>query len=920
MHWLAGFFMMFVLISPAYPSSSSYSGLTITRIEIRDSHGDPWPKPAQVLPLIEVKPGDPLTGAAVREGIATLYLKGTFKDIRVEAFPDNGGVRLEYVLEPTTVVDDVVIHGNSAVSADMILDTLASIKEKELRDEKLSSLRADLLALYLSEGFYDAGVTFRTEPLKEPHRVVLHADIQESAPTIISEITFSGTAVFTDKQLRRVMKNKKRSRLKRDLLLDTDRSALLEKYTNAGYPAAKIGPIDIRLQDNNAFVDVLVNEGPQVIVAFTGNHEFSTHTLKQSLLIWSEHDISEAVVDSSADKIKDLYRAEGYAEILVEVIKTEQPDLLDLEFKIQEGTRVTVKEISVQGNTVFTAKEIKKQMMLRESDWLYGWFPWYVSRPYREDLLDNDIDYLRDRYLDAGYLSAVVRQNIVMSNDKSTAVVMFEIEEGSQTTTGSVSFEGNVKFSSTELLSIVNLKQGAPFNERLVDEDRYRILSKYTEKGYLYARVDVDKIPQDGTMDITYLITEDLPVSIGKIILRGNVRTRDHVIMRELLVKPGDTYNYRAILTSQQRIYRLGYFRVARFDPVHPGEKEYITDLLFTVKERAAGSVEFGVGYGDLDRLRGSVEVSHRNLWGTARYTSLRYEQSDILKRAIFNYKEPWFLNRSLDGKFSLVWSDSKELNSDTREVYYNTRKTTASFGIEKTYRNLRPSLTYQFENVVNYSVKPEAQLTPEDSGRVLVSSLSPALIWDLRDDVFNPRRGALYGIILKEAWSGLWSEADFSKLTVQASWFMPVDTSVLALSARAGMAWPFGNTAEIPIHERFYVGGNTTVRGYRQDGIGPSVPDVNGDPIPQGGSSMLVLNLELRVNPGEGFGVALFTDAGNVWPERVISGRDLRSSYGIGLRYGTPVGPLRLDYGQKTHRLPGESPGEFHFNIGNTF
>jgi outer membrane protein insertion porin family len=314
------------------------------------------------------------------------------------------------------------------------------------------------------------------------------------------------------------------------------------------------------------------------------------------------------------------------------------------------------------------------------------------------------------------------------------------------------------------------------------------------------------------------------------------------------------------------------------------------------------------------------VELSYRNLWGTARYTSLRFEESEILKRAIYNFKEPWFLNRDLEGKFSLVWSDSERLNSDTREIYYKTRNTAASLGTEKAYGNLKPSLTYQFENVVNYDVQPAAVLTPDDIGRVLVSSLSPALLWDLRDDPFNPRRGALYGITVKEALLELGSQADFSKVTIQGSWFIPVENAVLALSARAGMAWPFRDTPEVPLHERFYVGGSTTVRGYTQDSIGPSALNTDGSLIPTGGASMSIFNIEFRINPGEGLGFVLFTDAGNVWPGQEINIGDLRSSYGAGIRYGTPIGPLRIDYGQKIHRLPGESPGELHFNIGHTF
>ena len=166
--WLAGWFLMIMIVSPVHASPGSYSGMTITRIEVKDDRGEPWPGPGQVLPLIVVKPGDLLTGSAVREGIALLYLKGIFKDIRVEAFPDDGGVRLEYVVTPITVVDTIAIHGNSAVSTSTILDMLASIQGKELREEKLSSLKTDLLAYYQSEGFYDAAVAFRSEPLKEP--------------------------------------------------------------------------------------------------------------------------------------------------------------------------------------------------------------------------------------------------------------------------------------------------------------------------------------------------------------------------------------------------------------------------------------------------------------------------------------------------------------------------------------------------------------------------------------------------------------------------------------------------------------------------------------------------------------------------------------------------------------------------------
>jgi outer membrane protein insertion porin family len=331
--------------------------------------------------------------------------------------------------------------------------------------------------------------------------------------------------------------------------------------------------------------------------------------------------------------------------------------------------------------------------------------------------------------------------------------------------------------------------------------------------------------------------------------------------------------------------------------------------------------VEVGAGYGDYDHARGFAELSYRNLWGSADLASVRVEESGILKRTAFNYHHPWFFGYKIESNFGIEWSNTKRLDQDTHEVLYQTRRAAVSYGLEKKLNSLKISLTYQLEDINNHNVLPQAILSPEDVGSVLVSSITPALVWDLRDDIFNPRKGSLHGIALKEALSVLGSQADFDKLTVQSSWYIPVSSGILtALSARAGMAWTHRDTVDVPLHERFYAGGSTTIRGYTQDSVGPSSIGPDGQPIPLGGASMAVFNAELRLNPSEGFGFVLFSDAGNVWIGRSILLDDLRASYGGGIRYGTPVGPLRIDYGQKIHRRPGESPGELHFNIGHTF
>jgi outer membrane protein insertion porin family len=748
----------------------------------------------------------------------------------------------------------------------------------------------------------------------------------------------------------RMMKNREDKPLRTDVLFDRDLEAIRGRYADAGYFEAEPGPVSMSFRDSRASLEITVTEGPKVSVSFSGNSELSDRKLGRLLLFRSEHDASDAVIESSAEKIRDAYRERGFADADVEAKKKEAAGEVHLEFAVSEGPRVTVEEIAISGNSAFTAKQIKGMMNTRES----GVFR---SRPFREDLLEADVQYITDQYAARGYLSAEARPTVTRIADGTKVLVGLKISEGRQTLTGTVSFEGNSAIAEKELFSAVKLHAGMPFSERSVEEDRYRILSLYSAKGYLYAGVEAEKKPHFGAVEdvspevvhVTYKITEDRQVRIGRVILRGNVQTKDYVIMRELRPRTGEPYNYEEILRSQQRVYRYGYFNLARFEPVRPAMKEYEKDMLFTVRERPAGAVEFGVGYGDLDRLRGFAEVSHRNLWGTARYASFRVEESDILTRAVFNYQEPWFLGYRLDSRFSLAWSHKSNINQDTREIFYRTRKTSAAYGVEKTFNGLKTSLTYQYENVENIIINPQAQLAPEDSDRVLISSLSPAVVWDRRDDPFNPRRGSIHGVIWKEAMKELGSEADFTKLTVQSTWFVPAaDYAVIALSGRAGWAWPHEGTLVIPIHERFYLGGSTTVRGFTQDSVGPfrvSVVDGVVTRVPTGGSSMVQLNAELRLTSVGGLGVVFFTDAGNVWTDHDIRLNDLRASYGIGLRYQTPVGPLRVDYGQKIHRrgatlatdpdtglpvvspatglpvvVPGESPGELHFNIGHAF
>jgi outer membrane protein insertion porin family len=243
----------------------------------------------------------------------------------------------------------------------------------------------------------------------------------------------------------------------------------------------------------------------------------------------------------------------------------------------------------------------------------------------------------------------------------------------------------------------------------------------------------------------------------------------------------------------------------------------------------------------------------------------------------------------------------------------------TATAGVEKKLSDkVKGQIYYELDNVRTYDVQPDIVLTHEDVGTLLISDVKAGLIYDSRDNPVNPRNGMLGGLTYKVATALLFSETNFNKLQMYANKYIALSKNiVLALSLRGGVAKGFSRTTELPLVERFFLGGRTTVRGYSQDTLGPKGSDNN----PTGGNAFLMGNLEFRFDIWKGFGLVTFVDSGNVWQkaEQVTLG-DIKYTAGLGLRYNTPVGPLSLDYGYKLNRGTGESKGEIHFSVGQSF
>lgn len=910
MHILFSLLFILFLSAPAYSQEdlSSFTGKEIRSIEIVSGTGI---TEKDLERECGQKKGDILTAPAVRACVTSFYQKGLFKDIIAEAHEEDGGVLLRYTFIEKTRAGNISILGNEYFSDQRLKSATGLKRGDELTEDAVSGAKNRILDRYRGSGFFEASVEIEAMPTGKGQEAELLIKIDEGKRARIEDIDFTGNKVWSDKKLEQLLKLR-RGDYYSEKLMDQSLRALDKYYVEKGHLKALISPPELLYDETKGevLVTISIDAGPAVEALFEGVEAMDPKTLEKELLIWKERAFDSSVLDESADRLTQIYQERGYyfAKITYR-IERENDKRLKIIFTVIEGNPVVIKGIEFTGNEYFNSKTLRRYLRGKERGFLLS------------DILNEDIREITNLYKNSGFLGVKVSPNVTLDAKDNTLSIIISVTEGVQTFITDIQLKGNNAFSRDEIMAHIKSKEGKPYNESMAIDDLYNIQSFYVQKGYIYSSVDMESKHSDDRRGviISYIITEDMPVYIGEIHASGNSFTKEYVIRRELLIKEGDLYSYENILRSRRKLSMLGLFRDIRLDPLNPEVKEYRKDMSLRVQEGYPGTVEFGVGYGDVERLRGMFEASYRNLFGTARQISLRAEGSSIEQKYSISYKEPWILGYQMDARLNLVDLFENKRSFDRRTLGLTT-------GIDKSFSDyVKGSLLYQYEDVKLSSVSAEAILTPEDTGKVEVATINPSITMDWRNDPFNPSRGTFYSIGFREAARVIGSRPQFAKVNLQGSFFYPpIKKVVLAFSVRGGVAWNFGESEEVPIFERYFIGGRSTVRGYDQERLG--IPDktviFDGKKWnPTGGNMMMVMNGEIRFPLFRGLGMVAFVDSGNVWKEmNEFDIKEIRSTAGGGIRYDTPVGPLRLDVGCKLDRERGEDRCLPHFTLGHAF
>jgi len=655
----------------------------------------------------------------------------------------------------------------------------------------------------------------------------------------------------------------------------------------------------------------VIREKPTIVrIEFQGNKEYEDSKLQEKISL-SAGAIADAVlIQDTVAKLRTFYEEEGYwLSRIVPVIKRINPDEVSLTFQIEEGKQVKIRDIHFEGSRVFAEDQLKKVIETRER-WLFSFLT--GSGYYKKDRMDVDIEKLRDFYFNNGFIKAVIGDPVVrLTDDREGMTIRIPVSEGEQFRISSLEFSGNTVFDSDTLRKRLTLQPDTPFSKETLRKDVFSISELYSENGYAIVTITPDLIPDEGKKLVKVLlrIAEGEKYRIGRIEIAGNIKTRDKVIRREVRLDEGDEFNSALLRRSYERINNLNFFDNVELTP-KPRPDEKLLDLDIKVKERPTGFLSVGGGYSSVDRFIAMVDLTQGNLFGRGQFIKFRGELGGRSTLYEVSFREPWFLDTPI--------SFTTNVYKTTRQYIAYDKKATG-FGVSfgKSFSEYwRGDIGYNIETATIYDVTDDApKLIKEQRGTNITSSISPSIVRDSRNNFLDPTKGSKNAIYF--TYAGLGGTNYFFKSVAESAWYFPVRSSAFLLRGRFGYGTGIWGK-ELPLYERFYVGGINSVRGLGFGDAGPRDADT-GDVI--GGTEELLFNAEYifpLVAEARLKGV-IFFDAGNAYDSFKDFGT-LRYTTGAGFRWISPIGPIRLEWGYNLDPKPGESRSRFEFTFGTFF
>lgn len=665
-------------------------------------------------------------------------------------------------------------------------------------------------------------------------------------------------------------------------------------------------------------------EKPLIIdVGFQGNKKLKTDDLRKEVTIKTYSPLDEKDVSDTAEKIREAYAKKGYYLVRVDYHQeSTAPGEAKLIFDIQENQGVIIRRIDFVGNKVFSDKELRKNVRTKKKSALSFLTS---SGKYNEDQLKQDALMLTFFYLNHGYLKVKVQQpDVSISKDKRFLFITFQVTEGKQYKIGSFGMSGDILTTKDELMRDLKTKPGDIYNQRNLEEDLQLLSDKYGDEGYAYANIVPQTVPNDETLtaDINLAIEKGKRITIERINITGNTTTRDKVIRREMKLKEDDRYSERLLRESRMRLMQLGYFEEVNFATPR-GSRDDTMEIDITVKEKPTGSFNIGAGFSSIEHFIFTASVSKENFFGYGISGMVSAELSKKRQFFMLSARDPYFLDSQW-----IVGMEGYRNSYDYLDFKRVATGGSLSIG-HRFFDNWTAELGYLGEEVQlsNFSYAVPQMFRTNASG--LTSALNLTILRDTRDNRIVPRQGTFMNLTNEVSGAKLGGDNDFYRVNYRFMAYEPVFKKKLVFKQFARIGYIDSlNDQPVPLFERFFAGGPNSLRGYYPNNVGPTIripssPSGPEDYFVYGGNKLLIFigEIEYWVYDPAGISLVAFFDAGNAYAENEnYSVKNLRMDYGFGLRWNSPMGPMRFEWGIPINPRPNDDKVVFNFTIGNMF
>jgi outer membrane protein insertion porin family len=934
------------------------------------------------LKQIPLQEGGRLERDKVRESLRALYRSGRFAEVEADAtMLPSGGVAVEFRTKPNYFNGKVTVTGlpKSGPNDSEVVSAAGLELGTEFSEEKLKDSEDRIARLLQGNGYWTAQVDAKLERHEETQQVDVAFHVVAGTPARVGKLTVTGDPGLTSAEAMEVCRLHTGARVRRDAM-QRALTRLRKRYMQQHRLAVQLtaaAPV-FRPESNTVDYSIAVELGPVVEIRVEGL-KLSRATLKRYVPVWEEHAVDEDLLNEGRRNLLDYLQEQGYFEAQAQVKRQEDEanQRLEIVYSIEPGERYSLRAIELEGNKRFDDATLRERMGTEVAG------RQRAHGHYSQSQVNDDLQAIETLYQANGYPSvkATSQRIYAYQGTRGDVKLVVKVDEGPLVRVRRLGIRGAQAVGEEELRRLINTREGQPFSEATIADDRGVVLSDYFNRGFPAVQMESSAKytdPSHTWMDVVYEIQEGAQEFAGKVLVSGVEHTKPQIVQRAVVIQEGAPLSQERMLQSQRNLYDLGIFNEVQTAIQDPEGVEVQKNVLFEIKEARRWTIDYGGGLEIGTGLntsqggspqgqtgvspRGILNITRINFRGRDQSLSLKSHVGFLEKQVSLNFDQPhWFDLQNWRLTLTALYDNTRDVNtfSSSREegaVQLTQRVTKAT---QLLYR-------FSFRRVTVDPTSFPAGFTPSQiplySEPVLVGMPSLIFLRDTRDDPVNSTKGTYTTVDLGLASSAFASQADFGRVLAQnASYHKFFRGWVFARSIRIGTESPYGRLNFIPLPERYFVGGSNSHRGFSINQAGPRDP---GSGAPLGGNAMIVSNLELRFPPaplpwvGNNLSFVLFHDMGNVFDTATHMWQNLArmnqrgqsscrmkgsmtcdfsymsSALGMGVRYRTPIGPVRIDFSYNVNPpwFPIDTPPvgaatnervrhfNFFFSIGQTF